>query len=116
MKIGEAECAEDCECEQVSDCCSPDPGPGCSVEACEECVCALDSFCCEASFDVVCIGIATGGCKDSCPCGNAGAPEEDPCCMETPMLGCMNAVCEACARSSPRAATRFGAMNACWPC
>ncbi len=91
VALAASECVDTCECEEQSDCCSPDPGPGCSEAACEECVCALDSFCCEASFDVVCTGLASGLCEDSCPCG-----VKPTCCQPHPEPGCMSPGCESC--------------------
>jgi hypothetical protein len=63
--------------------------PGCSDEACCNTVCAADSFCCNTSWDGICVSEAQamcGGGGSSCPqvsCPPGGVPEGEPCCDDT---------------------------------
>ncbi|NUN15076.1 MAG: hypothetical protein HUU55_15710, partial [Myxococcales bacterium] len=83
------DCAADCNCPAISDCCTtvgdvPGCGPG--NIACEDCVCALDPFCCDTAFDQLCVDAANGpDCGAACgciatPCIDFGV---DPACCDT---------------------------------
>jgi hypothetical protein len=66
--------------------------PGCNNEACCDLVCAADPFCCNVSWDSLCVGQAT----DACGCG---AAEAGPCLVthDTPWCNnseCCDAVCD----------------------
>ena len=50
------------------DCCQPHNGVGCSDKAVTKCVCAMDSFCCEVSWDSLCVDEAINDCKANCGC------------------------------------------------
>ena len=111
-------CPEDCgPCGGSGDCCEPHDGPGCDDPTVQACVCKDDSFCCEYTWDEVCVEeVKTFGCGD-CEgggCGNGacdgiedcltcpedcGACEGTGCCQAHPAPGCddqgiQNCVCE----------------------
>lgn len=62
-------CPEDCgEC--MAGCCEPSDAPGCVDGEIQVCVCALDAFCCESSWDDICVAeVEEYGCGD---CGGVG--------------------------------------------
>jgi hypothetical protein len=49
----------------ASSCCQVASAPGCDTPTVEQCVCAADSFCCNSSWDAVCVDEV-----DSLGCGN----------------------------------------------
>ena len=49
------------------DCCSPHDFPACNIPSVAQCVCATDNFCCEQSWDELCVEEVT-----SLGCGNCG--------------------------------------------
>jgi len=46
-----------------SDCCSPNPLPGCSEPSCTDIICPLDPFCCNTSWDAICADAAQELCE-----------------------------------------------------
>lgn len=47
------------------DCCSENDGTGCSNPEIQACVCAVDSFCCDSTWDSVCVGqVESASCFD----------------------------------------------------
>ncbi len=85
-------CVEPFECPAAGNNCFTVGGPGCSDEACCELVCGLDPFCCETSWDGICVDLATDLCDG---CGNANAGD---CCSGNGTqycndLACCEAVC-----------------------
>ena len=48
------------------DCCVPG-GPGCDDVACCEAVCAADAFCCDVSWDTLCVNAVDVLCATPCP-------------------------------------------------
>ena len=69
-------------------CCEVQATPGCSNSDIETCVCALDAFCCDNSWDGMCVGSAVGDCGANCP-------SVDTCCTAGP-AGCVNEELEDC--------------------
>ena len=72
-----------------SDCCvTPSELPGCTIPTCAATVCAADPFCCETSWDDLCVDTANQLCG-ICGAvqGHCCTPHEDP--------GCDDAACEA---------------------
>jgi len=61
--------------------CEESPVPGCGGCACETCVCNLDPFCCESSWDSLCVEECLydcGGCGDAPEtCGNGICAADD---------------------------------------
>ncbi|MCH8251371.1 MAG: hypothetical protein IID36_02850, partial [Planctomycetes bacterium] len=54
----------------AGDCCIANGSVGCNVIACCECVCAFDAFCCDNTWDGLCVGdTTTPECINECPCG-----------------------------------------------
>jgi len=53
-----------------SDCCTPNPIPGCDDADCVAVVCAEDSFCCEVVWDFLCADRAISNCADICFLGD----------------------------------------------
>lgn len=89
-------CAAECGCvtPPTGQCCLASGQPGCVDDACEDCVCGADPWCCENSWDSICVGAAVdGGCAADCGCQSL-----DPgrCCRATGQPGCSDATCEAC--------------------
>ena len=77
-----------------SDCCvTPSELPGCMDPACEAAVCAADPFCCDSSWDDLCVDEAGGLCV-LCGAGSSDccAPQESPGCSDLP---CEAVVCAA---------------------
>lgn len=68
--MGAGTSCEDGGCPEPPDCdCQVAGGQGCPENlVCEECVCTEDSFCCESTWDAICVGIAGPGgvCEDAC--------------------------------------------------
>jgi hypothetical protein len=56
------------------DCCAPQAGPGCGDAEAEACVCELDAFCCQVSWDELCVDDAIDLCG-GCPAGDGERPE-----------------------------------------
>ncbi|MCA9286532.1 MAG: hypothetical protein KDA22_15010, partial [Phycisphaerales bacterium] len=78
--------------------CFTEGGPGCTDIACCETVCAVDAFCCNTSWDGICVGEATDLCD-----GQPGVcPASDHDCLTAGAPGCTDlACCEAvCAEDS----------------
>ncbi len=54
----------------VNDCCIPADSPGCADPFIAQCVCQNDTFCCESSWDGICVDeVTTLGCGN---CGGTG--------------------------------------------
>lgn len=110
-------CPEDCgACPGQGDCCEVQDGPGCDDPTIQACVCAEDSFCCEFTWDSICVeeveefgcgdcGGGGGGCGDGacgadedcliCPedCGQCGGTS---CCEPHDSPGCEDAAVQQC--------------------
>ena len=96
VAIGDGECFDSCGCDLFSACPNPEHScyaigsPGCDNEACCEIVCALDPFCCEDSFDSLCVAEALE------MCGNCGDVDAGSCCVADTRPGCDNVDCCTC--------------------
>jgi hypothetical protein len=55
----------------TSDCCSPH-NAGCDQPGCQLCVCGFDPFCCEVTWDAVCVDQAANQCNGACQCSEQG--------------------------------------------
>ena len=71
------ECKDDAVCWdgtcQTGNGCVATYEPGCNGCLCEECVCAMDDFCCNTSWDGICVSEcidSCGGCADLTNCGD----------------------------------------------
>ena len=51
-----------------ADCCEEKGSPGCGLPTCEDCVCAADAFCCDNSWDNICVGETQSVCPTECNC------------------------------------------------
>lgn len=87
VSIADDECALDCMCIDLGDCCEDHGGPGCNVGICQDCVIALDPACAE-SWDADCASEAMVECALDCPCGD--------CCAAQDQVGCGQKSCQAC--------------------
>ena len=108
-------CKADCgECE--GNCCQPQDAPFCEDPDVVDCVCEIDAYCCEVSWDDVCIEQAIEECELNCkepnPCGDEicqefedceSCPEDcgeclDPedCCVPHESPGCLDDAIAAC--------------------
>ncbi|NUN13918.1 MAG: hypothetical protein HUU55_09835 [Myxococcales bacterium] len=91
------ECTESCICEPGGDgpCCAASEAPGCVDAACETCVCTLDTFCCDTSWDDICVDEATVDCGAECGCTGGGGGDSPNC---TEILDCfVECTTQACA-------------------
>ena len=108
-------CPEDCgPCEGGGACCEAHDGPGCDDPTVQACVCAEDSFCCEYSWDGICVGeveelgcgsCSGGGCGDGqcldpedciiCP-EDCGECQGASCCQPHETPGCDDPAVQAC--------------------
>ena len=50
----------------VGNCCNTVHGAGCSVPSIQACVCALDPFCCNNTWDSLCVSTAKNSCGAAC--------------------------------------------------
>lgn len=55
------------------DCCSVHGGVGCGVPPIMECVCEVDPYCCENSWDQICVNESTQECGANCGMGAGGS-------------------------------------------
>jgi hypothetical protein len=53
----------------TSNACIAHPTPGSDQPGCTQCVCAIDPFCCQSSWDGICVGEAANQCVAACQCG-----------------------------------------------
>lgn len=96
LECGDDGCGGDCgPCEAGQACdagvcvgggagCTPSDTAGCGGCPCEACVCAMDAFCCESSWDGLCVTECTdecGGCEPVVGCGDGAclAGEDEDC-------------------------------------
>jgi hypothetical protein len=54
-------------CPSLGSCCVAHPTPGCDDGTCCDLVCGADPFCCDNSWDSLCVGVAEDLCGDLCP-------------------------------------------------
>ena len=79
--VGEAQeaCGLDCGGGPTGDPCVPQDTPGSGDADIDACVCALDPFCCDSSWDALCVEVATSDCGVGCPgTGDPCEPHESP--------------------------------------
>jgi hypothetical protein len=96
-------------------CCGFNAGAGCTQSACSTCVCAQDPFCCETSWDAICVQQAATDCGASCGCpeGSLTCIDTVNCAIECGGEGCI----EACtfqgqAGTGIEAGALFGCLEA----
>ncbi len=63
---GESECGADTGACPGPSCCAVHAGTGCEVLSCQNVVCAIDPFCCNNSWDSICVGEAESFCGALC--------------------------------------------------
>jgi hypothetical protein len=64
-------------------CCFPKETPGCEVDAAaQSCTCEEDSFCCDVTWDEICVGVAVSACALDCP------EASNFCCIGSGIAGC----------------------------
>ena len=88
------ECALQCPCGNVGDCCAAHDGVGCSDAICKNCICDLDPDCCTEGlgWDQRCVDEANAECVVACTCEVAGT-----CCeAHFDTLGCDDRRCQDC--------------------
>jgi hypothetical protein len=73
----------------TGDCCEANGTPGCEDAGVQACTCAIDAFCCDNTWDSVCVTKAKASC--GLQCGGATG-----CCMAHSTPGCDDAAIEAC--------------------
>lgn len=84
----------ECGTAEAGDCCVPHDNANCRDLTCCERVCAIDSYCCDAVWDVNCAGIANVVCEEVCGGGGVcGGEGTGSCCNEHPTPFCNNASC-----------------------
>jgi len=67
-------CDADGKCGEVDESCKTKDTPGCPGCACEACVCAMDAWCCETSWDSLCVQECEFDC-DGPPCSQYCFPD-----------------------------------------
>ena len=82
----------------VGDCCEPQRTPGCDDETVTTCVCALDSYCCDNSWDALCVDLMVdAGCHvcgaDTMPTNGDGPGN---CCAAGLAKGCLDDAVRTC--------------------
>lgn len=82
-----------CLCDDGS-CCFAHAAPGCDAPECMDCVCGADSFCCDASWDELCVAAGGTTCNDACQC--APTPGAEACCSSHTSPGCVDVACQQC--------------------
>lgn len=88
------DCALECPCESIGDCCAAHGGVGCDDAECKNCVCDTDPACCdpELGWDADCVSEAIAECAASCLCEEAGS-----CCEgHSDTVGCDDRRCQEC--------------------
>jgi hypothetical protein len=70
------------------DCFGANGSPGCDDVACCESVCAVDAFCCDTTWDTLCVSAAVELCPLPPVC-----PGEGDCCADNGTVGCADAAC-----------------------
>jgi hypothetical protein len=108
-------CPDDCgPCGGTGSCCEAQSGPGCGDPTVQACVCKKDAFCCQYTWDQVCVDEITafncgdcagGGCGNGlcdndedcliCP-GDCGACGGTGCCEAHATTACDDATVAAC--------------------
>ena len=94
VEMAQSECVDSCGCFVDTDagpCCDTNDSPACNDDGCTECVCEADSFCCETTWDDVCVNTAGTTCNDSCGCNTLG-----DCCEANDTAACSDFVCADC--------------------
>lgn len=90
---------------ETGPCCEDHGGLGCEDVGTAQCVCALDPFCCEVSWDRVCIDLSISNCDNECELvkmtGGTGetGPDIPPggnCCFAHGGIGCEVPEVQAC--------------------
>ncbi len=81
-------CPEDCgSCGSAGDCCEVHDGKGCKDSTIQACVCNQDSFCCNYTWDDICVSeveqFGCGSCSGGPACGD-GACDADEDCLVCP--------------------------------
>lgn len=107
-------CVDDCGLCPAAPCCEPHEFPGCDNKEVEVCVCEQDPYCCEISWDQVCVNEVDesqcGYCIEPICGDGACSPFEDcklcpkdcgqcppgPCCQAKASPGCPDADVEEC--------------------
>jgi hypothetical protein len=88
------DCPPPSQCPGVGSCCAPHGTPGCDNTSCCNAVCAVDSFCCDAEWDEVCVSQAAdicGICPSICGNGICEPGESFPSCEDCPAPQCPGA-------------------------
>ncbi len=78
------------------DCCENNGSPGCDDAAIQACACGIDSFCCDTTWDGICVGIASNDCDAPCDGGSTGGSMNEDCCTAQDTPGCTDPAIEAC--------------------
>ena len=68
---GTLACTGTCDAFDTAQCnagnCCTSHGPTCEVSTVSQCVCAIDPFCCNNSWDGICVNEAKNNCGAVCP-------------------------------------------------
>lgn len=95
----------------VGDCCSIQPGAGCSEVTISDCVCDFDRYCCQTQWDATCVSevavcgascsVGTGGTAGTGGQGAGGGPGTggagpDDCCVAHTTPGCFDQGVQDC--------------------
>jgi len=94
--------------------CVPHATPGIADETIEQCVCGLDPFCCDNSWDEICVGEVVNDCSVNCgdPCNpHPGSGSNEP-----SATSCVCAVVPGCCTGDWTATCVAAATNDCGAC
>lgn len=85
------DCALECPCAGIGECCSAHDGVSCEGLSCKTCVCGEDPVCCSEAWDDQCAMKAASDCNAACDCVPSG-----DCCSAHAGGGCDESGCESC--------------------
>ena len=108
-------CPEDCgACPGQGNCCETQDGPGCNDPTVQACVCAEDSFCCEFTWDQICVNeveeLECGNCGGG-GCGDGKCDDEEDC-LDCPE-DCGQCAGESCCEPHDTPGCADGGVQAC---
>jgi hypothetical protein len=78
------------------DCCEVGMGVGCADDVVEACVCAVDPYCCETSWDELCVSHVEDANCGGCTVGPSSTDFGADCCEPSEMPGCPDEITSAC--------------------
>lgn len=106
------DCGAGCEL-PAGDCCEENGTPGCDDMAVQDCTCMLDAFCCDNTWDAMCVNTAVANCMLECPQGDCCETTAVPGCTDTAVQDCTCMIDAFCCDSSWDGMCVQGALDNC---